>query len=183
MLDHAESPSELPSTLPPEPELVGPSLSMGDLGPEAYAQWLKRCGGSARPAPGVGQWPEILQTTPQACLAMALSTDTLFPPPVERAFKVHLRRWPPSGQSSLGVSILSVRGVVGSKNEDAVTQRLDSGASICLMAEESSKKLKHPPRICTGMKVTITQLTNDTPSIKGYVEKYPSGCTRRTGLD
>ncbi|KZV89524.1 hypothetical protein EXIGLDRAFT_618091, partial [Exidia glandulosa HHB12029] len=71
--------------------------------------------------------------------------------------------------SSLGVSVLSARGVLSSKNENTITVRLDSGASISLVAESYLKSLKSPPKIKTGMKVAIAQLTNKDPKIKGYV--------------
>ncbi|KZV79527.1 hypothetical protein EXIGLDRAFT_631787, partial [Exidia glandulosa HHB12029] len=71
--------------------------------------------------------------------------------------------------SSLGVSVLSARGTVSSKSEDTITVRLDSGASISLVAESYIKSLKSPPKIRTGMKVAIAQLTNKDPKIKGYV--------------
>ncbi|KZV97802.1 hypothetical protein EXIGLDRAFT_576180, partial [Exidia glandulosa HHB12029] len=76
----------------------------------------------------------------------------------------------PSGMSSVGITILSVRGTVGSKQDTVITLRLDSGASISLVSEEFLRLLKNPPKIRTGLKVHLAQLTNKEPRIKGYVE-------------
>ncbi|KZV89348.1 hypothetical protein EXIGLDRAFT_594169, partial [Exidia glandulosa HHB12029] len=91
------------------------------------------------------------------------------PPPVDREYEVKPRRHAPPGMSSLGVSVLSARGWFSSKSERPITLRLDSGASISLVAESYLKSLKSPPKIRTGMKVAIAQLTNKDPKIKGYV--------------
>ncbi|KZV92316.1 hypothetical protein EXIGLDRAFT_614513, partial [Exidia glandulosa HHB12029] len=72
--------------------------------------------------------------------------------------------------SSVGISVLSVRGVVASKADGVITLRLDSGASISLVSEDYLKTLKNPPKIKTGLKVHLAQLTNKEPRIKGYVD-------------
>ncbi|KZW00784.1 hypothetical protein EXIGLDRAFT_603826, partial [Exidia glandulosa HHB12029] len=92
------------------------------------------------------------------------------PPRPGKEYFVHPVRRTPPGLSSLGITILSVRGVVGDKSSTEIVLRLDSGASISLIAEDYLLSLKNPPKIRTGMKVTLAQLTNNEPRIRGYVE-------------
>ncbi|KZV96414.1 hypothetical protein EXIGLDRAFT_609164, partial [Exidia glandulosa HHB12029] len=96
--------------------------------------------------------------------------DVAVPPASPTEYFVRPVRKAPAGLSSVGITILSVTGVVGSKQDAVITLRLDSGASISLIAEEFLKSLKNPPKIRTGLKVHLAQLTNKDPSIKGYVE-------------
>ncbi|KZV82817.1 hypothetical protein EXIGLDRAFT_570919, partial [Exidia glandulosa HHB12029] len=91
------------------------------------------------------------------------------PPPPEAVFKVPPVRSPPSGYSSVGVSVLSCRGRVGSLDDKTITLRMDSGASLTLVDEGYLQKLHNPPKIRTGLKVEIAQLTDKAPRIKGYV--------------
>ncbi|KZV80461.1 hypothetical protein EXIGLDRAFT_580529, partial [Exidia glandulosa HHB12029] len=112
----------------------------------------------------------FFETDPAAILAAALSVDASLPPAQDKEYYVRPVRKAPSGLSSVGITILSVRGVVGSKQDSIITLRLDSGASISLIAEDFLKSLKNPPKIRTGLKVHLAQLTNKDPSIKGYVE-------------
>ncbi|EJD47290.1 hypothetical protein AURDEDRAFT_163501 [Auricularia subglabra TFB-10046 SS5] len=80
------------------------------------------------------------------------------------------RRRPPNGHSSVGIGVLSVTGRVGSADQEPIVLRLDSGASISLIAEEYLKTLIDPPRVRTGLRIEIAQLTDQSPRIKGYVQ-------------
>ncbi|EJD35880.1 hypothetical protein AURDEDRAFT_38981, partial [Auricularia subglabra TFB-10046 SS5] len=80
------------------------------------------------------------------------------------------RRRPPDGHSSVGIGVLSVNGRVGSADQEPIVLRLDSGASISLIAEEYLKTLIDPPRVRTGLRIEIAQLTDQSPRIKGYVQ-------------
>ncbi|EJD40949.1 hypothetical protein AURDEDRAFT_69361, partial [Auricularia subglabra TFB-10046 SS5] len=103
----------------------------------------------------------------RAALAAALNTEHFVLPP--RDIEITPRRRPPDGHSSVGIGVLSTEGRVVSADEDVVTLRLDSGASISLVAEEYLKGLKAPPKIRSGLRIEIAQLTDQSPRIKGYV--------------
>ncbi|KZV78520.1 hypothetical protein EXIGLDRAFT_573544, partial [Exidia glandulosa HHB12029] len=116
-----------------------------------------------------GQGVGFFESSPTVHFAAALNVETMLPPPVERKYVVKPVRHTPPGMSSMGISVLSARGIVSSREEGIITLRLDLGASISLVAESYLTSLKHPPKIRTGMKVAIAQLTNKDPKIKGYV--------------
>ncbi|KZV83624.1 hypothetical protein EXIGLDRAFT_625401, partial [Exidia glandulosa HHB12029] len=116
-----------------------------------------------------GMGPGFFESAPEVLFAAALNVDASLPPPVEKEYVVRQVRHTPPGMSSMGISVLSARGIVSTRDERIVTLRLDSGASISLIAEAYLNSLKHPPKVRTGMKVAIAQLTNKDPKIKGYV--------------
>ncbi|KZV95939.1 hypothetical protein EXIGLDRAFT_587808, partial [Exidia glandulosa HHB12029] len=91
------------------------------------------------------------------------------PPPSDEVFRVIPRRSVAAGYASYGVSVLSGRGRVGSLLDRATNLLFDSGASISLISERFLKSLKCPPKLRQGMRIEITQLTSDAPSISGYV--------------
>ncbi|KAF8994530.1 hypothetical protein BDZ89DRAFT_972300, partial [Hymenopellis radicata] len=74
------------------------------------------------------------------------------------------------GCSAVGVSILSVRGPIGSLDGPIVDQRLDSCTNISLLVMETYEKLKNKPAIRTGKKMMLWQLTNKTRVIQGYCD-------------
>ncbi|KZV79413.1 hypothetical protein EXIGLDRAFT_570192, partial [Exidia glandulosa HHB12029] len=123
--------------------------------------------------PGLDDFFPGLPDLQHAILQQAMSAQSIAmeagPPPTETVFKVPPARSPPSGYSSVGVSVLSCRGRVGSLSDQAITLRLDSGASLTLVDEGYLQRLKNPPKIRTGLKVEIAQLTDKAPRIKGYV--------------
>ncbi|EJD37121.1 hypothetical protein AURDEDRAFT_73607, partial [Auricularia subglabra TFB-10046 SS5] len=102
-------------------------------------------------------------------LASALSVESLLAPPVVKEYYVAPKRSPPPGLSSLGMTVLSVKGRLGQTVEPIIVLRLDSGASISLVAESYLKRMRHPPKIHTGLKISLAQLTDQSPKIKGYV--------------
>ncbi|KAJ6463790.1 hypothetical protein C8R47DRAFT_1224947 [Mycena vitilis] len=92
------------------------------------------------------------------------------PPPSEvepiRALK---KRNPKPGDSALGVSVLSVRGRLGSMDEEEVDLRVDTCADITLVSEEYHQNMKSPPPLRQGHKMSLAQLTNEGTAIRGYV--------------
>ncbi|KZV98063.1 hypothetical protein EXIGLDRAFT_607371, partial [Exidia glandulosa HHB12029] len=113
--------------------------------------------------------PDVQQAVLGQAMAAASIAAEAGPPPSETVFKVPAARSPPSGYSSVGISVLSCQGRVGSLADQAITLRMDSGASLTLVDEGYVQKLKNPPKIRTGLKVEIAQLTDKAPRIKGYV--------------
>ena len=74
-----------------------------------------------------------------------------------------------SGQSALGISVMSVKGKVGCPMNKIVDLRLDSGADITLISEEFFASLKNQPKIQQGMRMKLWQLTDDNCELKGFV--------------
>ena len=75
----------------------------------------------------------------------------------------------PPGRAAEGVSVVSVKGTVGSKMGDMLDLQLDSGADVTLISEELYLSLKNPPRMRQGMKLKLYQLTDTNAQLKGYV--------------
>jgi hypothetical protein len=94
------------------------------------------------------------------------------PPPPEEPDLIIIppRRNPKSGDSALGVSVLSVKGWIGSLDDAVVDLRLDSCADITLISEETHAALIHPPRIRQGHRMSLAQLTDKGTTIKGYTK-------------
>lgn len=74
------------------------------------------------------------------------------------------------GRAAQGISVLSVRGKLNSLDEADVDLRLDSGADITLISEDFYRSLKTPPRLRTGLKMSLWQLVDKNASIQGYVD-------------
>ncbi|THH32421.1 hypothetical protein EUX98_g1748 [Antrodiella citrinella] len=74
-----------------------------------------------------------------------------------------------AGQSSRGVSVLSVKGHVGSLQDNVVDLRLDSCADVSLLSEAYYQSLLNPPPLRQGMRMELYQLTNKDTRLKGYV--------------
>ncbi len=73
------------------------------------------------------------------------------------------------GRSALGMSVVSMRGKLGSLDEDDVDLRLDSGADITLLSDEYYSSLKHKPPLRRGAKLKLCQLTENGTELEGYV--------------
>ncbi|PPQ97535.1 hypothetical protein CVT26_002411 [Gymnopilus dilepis] len=73
------------------------------------------------------------------------------------------------GQSALGVSVVSMRGRVGSTRNPEIDLRLDSCADVTLISEEFYNSLKDKAPIRKGTKMYLWQLTDKDSEIKGYV--------------
>jgi hypothetical protein len=92
------------------------------------------------------------------------------PPPSTKGEVILLRRKRnhKAGELAIGVSVLSVRGWVGSLENEPVDLRLDSCADITLISEEYHASLKNPPPIRQGHRMNLVQLTDKSATIKGY---------------
>ncbi|GJF00871.1 hypothetical protein PsYK624_171730 [Phanerochaete sordida] len=74
------------------------------------------------------------------------------------------------GHSTLGVSVLSVKGWLNSIEGPQVDLRLDSGADITLLSEEAYLAFRTPPRLRQGPKMSLWQLVDCTKPMQGYVQ-------------
>ena len=70
------------------------------------------------------------------------------------------KRFYPTGESSVGVSVLSVKGWVGNLNNAKTDLCLDSCADITLISAEYYDSLKEAPAIQQGMRMKLWQLTD-----------------------
>ncbi|EJD46744.1 hypothetical protein AURDEDRAFT_63033, partial [Auricularia subglabra TFB-10046 SS5] len=115
------------------------------------------------------------ESSPRLHAASSFSRDLVlftppalsFPPP--REIEVVPRRTAPSGFQSVGVGVLSAMGKIGSALERDVPLRFDSGASLSLGSDVYLNSMKNPPKLKTGLKISIAQLTDQSPRVKGYV--------------
>ncbi|KAI4294379.1 hypothetical protein K525DRAFT_212787, partial [Schizophyllum commune Loenen D] len=76
----------------------------------------------------------------------------------------------PPGYASLGTSVLSVRGWLGSMANPEMDLRLDSCASLSLLSAECYDSLLDPPPIKQGAKMKLWQLTATSEPMRGYVQ-------------
>ncbi|KAI5822456.1 hypothetical protein K523DRAFT_256915, partial [Schizophyllum commune Tattone D] len=76
----------------------------------------------------------------------------------------------PPGYASLGTSVLSVRGWLGSMANKEMDLRLDSCASLSLLSAECYDSLINPPPIKQGAKMKLWQLTATSEPMRGYVQ-------------
>lgn len=93
------------------------------------------------------------------------------PPPKEiKPVRMPKKRFYPAGESSVGVSVLSVKGWVGHLDNSQTDLRLDSCANVTLISEEYYSSLKAKPLIQQGMQMRLWQLTDTNSSLKGFVQ-------------
>ena len=99
------------------------------------------------------------------------ASDPLPPPPKEmKPIRMIKKRFYPAGESSVGVSVLSVRGWVGHLDNSCTDLRLDSCADVTLISEEYYDGLKAKPSIQQGMRMKLWQLTDKNSSLRGFVQ-------------
>ena len=92
------------------------------------------------------------------------------PPPQEtKPIRIPKKRFYPVGESSVGVSVLSVKGWVGHLDNLRTDLQLDSCADITLISEDYYNSLKAKPLIQQGMRMKLWQLTDKDSSLKGFV--------------
>ncbi|KIM34615.1 hypothetical protein M413DRAFT_38213, partial [Hebeloma cylindrosporum] len=92
-----------------------------------------------------------------------------FPPPNRDKIRIPRSRNTIPGRSAVGVSVVSMKGKVGSLRNDLTDLRLDSGADITLISEEFLATLRDKPTIRKGMKMKLWQLTDKDCELKGFV--------------
>ncbi|KAJ7215079.1 hypothetical protein GGX14DRAFT_392334 [Mycena pura] len=90
------------------------------------------------------------------------------PPKERKPIVLQTRRAHKSGESSLGVSVLSIRGWVGSDKDEETDLRLDSCADISLISYELYSCLKNKPPLKQGKAMKLAQLTDTGTKIQGY---------------
>lgn len=97
------------------------------------------------------------------------TTFTLPPPPKElKPVRMTKKRFYPTGESSVGVSVLSVTGWVGHLNNSPTDLRLDSCADVTLISEEYYNSLGAKPPIQQGLRMKLWQLTDKDSSLKEW---------------
>ena len=95
---------------------------------------------------------------------------TMPPPPKEvKPIRMAKKRFYPTGESSVRVSVLSVKGRVGCQSNIVTDLRLDSCADVTLISAEYYDSLKSAPPIQQGMRMKLWQLTDKDSTLKGFV--------------
>ena len=92
------------------------------------------------------------------------------PPPKElKPIRMTKKRIYPAGESSVGISVLAVKGWVGNLNNAQVNLRLDSCADVTLISSEYYNSLKDAPAIQQGLRMKLWQLTDKDSTLRGFV--------------
>jgi len=92
------------------------------------------------------------------------------PPPKElKLIRMTKKRFYPTGESSVGVSILAVKGWVGNLSNMRTNLHLDSCANVTLISSEYYDSLKGTPAIQQGMQMKLWQLTDKDSTLRGFV--------------
>lgn len=99
------------------------------------------------------------------------SQDASMPPPPKelKPIRMSKKRFYPTGELSVGISVLSVKGRVGNQNNVTTDLRLDSCADVTLISAEYYNSLKSAPAIQQGMRMKLWQLTDKDSTLKGFV--------------
>ena len=102
---------------------------------------------------------------------LSVEQDIAMPPPPKEVKPIRMskKRFYPTGESSVGVSVLSVKGRVGSQNNDVTDLRLDSCADMTLISADYYDSLKSAPPVQQGMRMRLWQLTDKDLTLKGFV--------------
>ncbi|KAJ7081450.1 hypothetical protein C8R44DRAFT_557283, partial [Mycena epipterygia] len=82
--------------------------------------------------------------------------------------RIPKRRAAAPGLSALGVSVLSMRGSVGSRDGEIIDLRLDTCADVTLISQDFYRSLDKPPPIREGIPMKLIQLTQEEEGIQGY---------------
>ncbi|KAF8990622.1 hypothetical protein BDZ89DRAFT_1151860 [Hymenopellis radicata] len=98
------------------------------------------------------------------------SESNIDPPAPDVPYLLRPRRKRASGCSALGVSVLSMKGPVGSLDGPVIDQRLDSCANISLMSMECYESLSKKPAMKKGKKMMLWQVTDKSKAIQGYCD-------------
>jgi len=104
------------------------------------------------------------------------------PPPKEiKPVRMKKKRFYPVGESSVGISVLSVKGRVGNQNNDITDLRLDSCTDVTLISAEYYNSLRSAPSIQQGIRMKLWQLTDKDSTLKGFV-RIPIFMTTEDGV-
>ena len=97
-----------------------------------------------------------------------IPSQQLPPPPKDiKPIRMPKKRFYPAGESSVGVSVLSVKGWVGNLDNSVTDLRLDSCADVTLISSEYYDSLKACPPVQQGMQ--LWQLTDKNSKLRGFV--------------
>ena len=101
----------------------------------------------------------------------AATQDIPIPPPPKELKPIRMakKRFYPAGESSVGVSVLAVKGWVGNSMNESIDLHLDSCANITLISSEYYDTLKGAPSIQQGMRMRLWQLTDKDSVLRGFV--------------
>lgn len=75
----------------------------------------------------------------------------------------------PTGCTFMGARATTTQALIGRDAEGPTNVIIDSGSDITLISTEALRRMNNPPRIQTGQKISLVQVTGKT-SIRGYVE-------------
>ncbi|KAF8074478.1 hypothetical protein FPV67DRAFT_1445541 [Lyophyllum atratum] len=120
-----------------------------------------------------GEWKEAFTanlTQSETQSSGSESSDSLPPPKIDNV-PVKLTKWRKHkpGSSAMGISVLAMKGWVGSTYNTRTDLRLDSCADITLISREFYDSLKSKPRLQQGKRMNLWQLTDKEASISGFV--------------
>jgi hypothetical protein len=74
-----------------------------------------------------------------------------------------------AGYSALGISVLAMKGRVGSMEDEIINLQLDSGADITLISAEFYHSLKSPLKAQQGLWMKLWELTSTDSALEGFV--------------
>ena len=111
----------------------------------------------------------VYEDKPLTC-SEPLQSQQLPPPPKDsKPVRVPKKRFYPTGESSVGVSVLSVKGWVGNLDNPLTDLRLDSCADVTLISSDYYDSLRASPPIQQGMRMQLWQLTDKNSKLRGFV--------------
>ncbi|KAJ7601818.1 hypothetical protein DFH06DRAFT_1400819 [Mycena polygramma] len=80
------------------------------------------------------------------------------------------KRVTPDGLSAVGVSVLSIRGRLGSLDGPVIDMRVDSCADITLVSQTKWESMNPRPKLRQGLNMGLYQLTDKGAKISGYFQ-------------
>ena len=145
---------------------TGPQQNVHALANETIAQPTSCYGSTDREASPPSNPTEVVESE-----SYATFQDLPLPPPPKELKPVRLsrKRFFPAGESSVGVSVLALKGWVGNLANTQVDLRLDSCADVTLISAEYYDTLKGAPAIHQGMRMKLWQLTDKDSTLRGFV--------------
>ncbi|KZV91629.1 hypothetical protein EXIGLDRAFT_769680 [Exidia glandulosa HHB12029] len=156
--DEAIRPSVDPTRVPLPPPSLMESLGLEIHQLDEFTEWLSTPAGIRALTASNRDVPFSERIDAAEILVAALNAEVAPTPTPERVFTVVPKRQPPAGRSSVGVSVLTAGGHLGSRDERPLPLRLDSGANISLISRAFLESMKNPPKIHTGLKVHLWKI-------------------------
>jgi hypothetical protein len=91
------------------------------------------------------------------------------PGPRSEKFRIPKSRITRTGRSAVGVSVVAMKGKVGSARNEYTDLRLDSCADVTLISAEYLVSLRDKPFVQQGMRMKLWQLTDKDCELGGFV--------------